>query len=108
MKNKTYKTPNNLIMVKGGVLDWCRKSKYRDSTTEPYFYTIYVGSMSGGHICNYEDDTKILSIAYSLYSSDDPSLKFKVESIEEASKIVESFANGMNIDLNETIYKKYI
>lgn len=108
MIGEIYKTKNNLTMIKGGLLDWQRKNKYHGSNEETYFYTIYVGSMSGGHICNYEFETNLLSIAYSSYSSDDPSLRFKVSSIEEASDIVAKFAIGMNIDLKDTIYMKQI
>lgn len=104
MINIIYESSNGLSMVKSEPLNWQRQHKYRDNTG-PFFYSIYVRNMAGGHICNYIEEEQKLSIANMAYSSDDPPLHFKVDSIEKAGEIVKMFAEGMNIDLKGTIYE---
>lgn len=91
-------------MVEAGCLNWQKQTINRDGTGG-YFYNIYVGGLAEGHICNYRDEEKLLSIAYAAYSSDDPSLRFKVKDINEASEIVKKFADGMKVDMSGTIYE---
>lgn len=104
MKNEIFTTANGLTMVRCKPLNFRRDSVYAGSTDPPYFYHIYVGGIADGHQCTYDDGKKILSIAYTMYSSDDPVIKFKVFSIEEASKLVLKFANGMGVNLSNTIF----
>lgn len=103
---KTFIDKSGNTMVKAGSLNWLRESVYAGETTAPYFYRIYVGGMAEGHSCVYTEEDKILSIANIAYSSDDPALKFKIYGIDAASIIVETFAKGMEIELEGTIYKQ--
>lgn len=70
---------------------------------KPYNYIITVGSIDNMYICLYDPGASTLSIAEIAYSSD-WSIKFKVESFEEASILVKKFADGMKIDMSETIF----
>lgn len=103
MNNKEFKTSNHLTMIKSKPYNWQKQTVNQDGTGG-FFYSIYVGGMAEGHICIYKDNEKLLSIAYMAYSSDDPSLKFKVDSIEDAGEIVKKFAEGMKVDMKDTIY----
>ena len=104
MKNKTFQSKNGLTMLDCKPLNFLRQSVYAGETGAPYFYSIYVGGFADGHTCVYDDEKKTLIISYSAYSSDDPNLIFKVDSIEEASELVLKFSKGMNIKLDDTIY----
>lgn len=105
MNNRIYISSNALTMVESQPLNWRRESVYANSNIEPYFYSIYVGGIANGHICNFQEETMVLTISNIAYSSDDPPLKFKVDSIEDAGNIVAKFAKGMQIDFTNTIYE---
>jgi len=70
---------------------------------KPYGYMISVGSLAQMYVCTYDPDEGSLSITDMAYSSDWV-IKFKVDSIEEASQLVKKFADGMEVDMSETIY----
>jgi len=99
---KTFITTNGLTMVECEPLNFKRVSIYHGQE-EPYGYIITVGTMSQMYICSYDPDKSILSIADIAYSSD-WSIKFKVNSFEEASKLVQQFADGINHDMSDTIF----
>ena len=102
MDNRIYTEENGVVMVESVPLNWERSGVYTN-TTEPFFYSIYVGGFSGGHMCIYKEEEKEVSISYSY--GDDPSIVFKVDSIEEAGELVEKFAKGMKVNFEETIYE---
>lgn len=81
---------------------WEKYTKKSDNNGG-YFYSIYVGDISEGYLCGYEENSKLLSISYIMDSTNNPSLKFKVKDIYEATNIVQKFAEGMN----HRIEKKY-
>lgn len=107
MKNEVFKTTNGLTMVKSKLFNWVRDHENYNKSS-PYFYNIHLGGFSGGHNCNYSDENKTLTITCTTFEdSNDPSLVFKVNSIEDADVFVDAFIKGMGMyySVNGTIYK---
>lgn len=103
---KTFKTRNGMTMSDTTPLFWEQQHTYADNTG-PIFYSIYVSTaFMDGHLCVYDPDKQIVSISFARHSSDDPSMKFEVNSIEEAGELVIKFAKGMNClrDLESSVY----
>jgi len=88
-------------MIKCKPLCFQEQSAFSDGTG-PVSYTISVGGMTEMFICCFDPDTNALLI--SNISGTSPTLSFKVKTIEEASVLVKSFADGMKIDLKRTIF----
>lgn len=85
---------------------WDILSEYTDGTGDT-FYKLYVStSFMDGHLCVFKDN--LLTINRVHLSAEEPSLKFKVSSIEEAGELVLKFAEGMNCleDFTKSIYYK--
>lgn len=101
MKNEIYIESNGVVMIESFPLNWERSGVYTDNIP-PYFYSIYVGQMSGGYMCIYKEEENELSI--NCTSGEDP-IVFKVDSIEDAGEIVNKFAKGMKVDLEDTIHE---
>jgi len=101
---KTFKSKNNVDLTDTPPIYWEVLTEYVDGSG-PLFYKVYVGtSFMDGHNCIFKDN--ILSISRIRYSADEPSIKFKVNSIEEAGEMVLKFAEGMGCikDFKKTIY----
>jgi hypothetical protein len=96
MNNTVVKISNGLMILQSYPLNWIRESVYANSNSEPYYYYIYVGNMSGGSSCIYKEEENILSIS---------DLKFKVDSIEEAGEIVLKLAKGIGENLEGTVHE---
>lgn len=108
MEYKTFVSKNGLTMTDTNPVFWEILTKYVDGTGD-LFYKIYVNtSFMDGHLCIFKNN--ILSINRVRYSADEPSIKFKVNSIEEAGELVLKFADGMGClkDFKESIYFKKI
>lgn len=106
MKYKTFLSKNNLTMTDTKPVFWQVLTEYADGSGD-LFYLIYVNTdFMDGHSCVYQNN--LLSINRIRYSADEPSIKFKVDSIEEAGELVLKFARGMKcLDyFKETIYCK--
>lgn len=105
---KRYKLNNGCVMLECKPLNWRIEKTYYDDYKghNPEFYIINVGGMSDMYQCTLIPETMILSITKTAYSSNTV-IRFKVDSIEEASRVVERFAIGMGMmdDLENTIYK---
>jgi len=97
-----YKTRNGLTMVESEPFNWQKEI----SGDNKIIYSIYVGSFSDGHMCSYfpDDNNGLLVISNISLDSGDPSLRFRVDTIEEAGNIVYMFSKGMNVDMLDTIY----
>ena len=100
--SKFYKTTNGLTMYPTNIFNWQVQHTYANNTG-PLFYSINVGGMAEMWNCIYKPEENIMSIANMAYSSDDV-LHFKVLDIEQANVIVKCFADGMDCDMNGTIY----
>mgnify|MGYP001462696872 CR=1 FL=1 len=96
MNNTVIKISNGLMILQSYPLNWIRESVYTNSNSEPYYYYIYVGNMSGGFTCIYKEEENELSIS---------DLKFKVDNIEEAGEIVLKLAKGLGENLEGTVYE---
>jgi hypothetical protein len=96
MNNPVVRISNGLMMVQSYPFNWIRESVYANSNSEPYYYYIFLGDMSGGPTCVYKEEKNELSIS---------DLKFKVESIEEAGEIVLKLAKGMGKSLEGTVHE---
>jgi len=96
MNNPVIKIGNGLMMVQSYPFNWIRESVHANSNSEPYYYYIYLGDMSGGPTCVYKEEENELSIS---------DLKFKVESIEEAGEIVLKLAKGLGKSLEGTVHE---
>jgi hypothetical protein len=94
MNNPVVRISNGLMMVQSYPFNWIRESV--NSNSEPYYYYIFLGDMSGGPTCVYKEEKNELSIS---------DLKFKVESIEEAGEIVLKLAKGMGKSLEGTVHE---
>ena len=96
MNNPVVRISNGLMILQSYPLNWVRESVYANSNTEPYYYQIYLGDMSGGHTCVYKEEDNELRIS---------DVKFKVDNIEEAGEIVLKVAKTMNEDFDGTVYE---
>tara|TARA_R110000772_G_scaffold35637_4_gene85809 strand:+ start:23731 stop:24048 length:318 start_codon:yes stop_codon:yes gene_type:complete len=94
---------NGVNMIESIPLNWEVRKENSDGSGDEYF-SIFIGGMGEGHICIFKKG--ILTISNMMYSSDDPPLRFKIENLREASKIIYSFSQGMNDDLVGTIYSQ--
>jgi hypothetical protein len=96
MNNPVVRISNGLMIVQSYPLNWVRESVYANSNTEPYYYQIYIGDMSGGHICVYKEEDSELSIS---------DVKFRVDSIEDAGEIVLKAAKAIGKSFEGTVYE---
>jgi len=96
MNNPVIKVGNGLMMLQSYPFNWIRESVYTGSFGPPFYYYIFLGDMSGGPTCVYKEEENELAIS---------DLKFKVESIEEAGKIVLKLTQGMGKNLEGTVHE---
>jgi hypothetical protein len=96
MNNPVVRISNGLMMVQSYPFNWIRESVHANSNSEPYYYYIFLGDMSGGPTCVYKEEENELSIS---------DLKFKVESIEEAGELSLKLAKGLGKSLEGTVYE---
>lgn len=107
---KTFKLKNGVEIYQCLPLNWRVEKTYAiDIPNNPKFLIINVGSIADMWQATLIPETMILSFC-SVHYSNNEIYRFKVDSIEEASKWVLKFAEGMNCleDLKETIYWKHI
>lgn len=103
----TYTTSNGCNMLECYPLNWRIEKTYAiECENNPDFYVIDIGSLADMWQATLIPETMILSFC-SLHYSKDEVYRFKVRSIEQASELVLSFAEGMNQleSLEGTIYK---
>ena len=81
-------------LVKGTHVWW---NMNYDKSEGEYFHIPIQEGLSPGYSCLYSLREKVLSISYTMYSSDDPPLKFFAADLHAAEKIVIAFSNGMKI-----------
>lgn len=108
---RRYKLQNGCVMLECKPLNWrVEKTYYEDAISpgdpNPEFYIINVDNMNDMYQCTLIPETMILSFCSTAYSSNTV-IRFKVNNIEEASRMVERFAIGMGMmdSLEGTIYK---
>lgn len=97
-----YTSTNDLNMIVTPTLNWRIEKENRDGSGEE-FYTVYVGGMAEGWIWLLDPRNLMLSCSNLSYSSNE-TVRFKVDSIDQASIMVNAFAEGMGINMEGTIY----
>lgn len=101
---ETFQISNGMVLTDTPDVRWEVKPENRDGSGKP-FYSVYVStSFMDGHTVVYFNNT--LSIFRSRYSADEPTIRFKVDDINEASKMVLLFVHGMKCfdDFKESVY----
>ena len=103
-----YTTTNSILMLKCFPLNWEVVKTYKkvfDDEKNPEIYVINIGSLSDMWQVSLRPDTMIVSFT-SLHYSNHEVYRFKVDEIEDASKLALNFAIGMDQldNLKNTIY----
>jgi hypothetical protein len=100
----TFISKNDIKLTATTPIYWEVLNENADGTG-PLFYKVYVDCIfMDGYNCIFQNN--IVSIYRVRYSADEPSIKFKVNSIEEAGELVLNFVTGMNYldEFKQTIY----
>lgn len=95
-------TNDGLMMVKCKPLHFHEQAMFKGGKG-PKIYTITVRNSDEHYICFYKPEDKSLLINNFGEASNKP-LAFKVKSLKEASEWVNRFAEGMGIDMRDTVF----
>ena len=106
---ETFKTSNNLTMVRGELYNWQVQPVYRDQD-EPIVYTMGLKPKVFNELSDmvqacYDPSDEILSFAGTAYS-DDTVYRFYCASLRDAEVIVHAFIKANGVNITGLIYDK--
>lgn len=107
MSNPRFTTSNRIPMISCEPLSWQVQKTYHGDHIKPNpeFYSIGIGDMAEMWLATFLPET--MELNFSNYSEDSHDIvRFKMDSLEQASDMVLRFAKGMGMEdnLKETIY----